>query len=569
MKNKTKGLLIFSIASLIFILLAIYAMLNMSYTANEPIYIMAGYYYITEGETFYTGHPILTHIISALPLLFIDVDVPDPETIYHPFEFARKDWLYYEDNDADTIMFWARLPFLFLSLLFAWYLFRWVKELYGLFPGTIALIFYIFNPDIIWDSVVVMTDMAVAGFMFISCYYLWKYCKEERKLHLILTGMFFGLAISTKSTALFILPVYLAMFLLYRKTEKKKQSCKDIFTIGILALILFSLMGIADIAPTYNQENPFYFQSEGSRSEERLESIAKEFTENTFLQNIIVTSLKDIPVPGSASVQAYISQFKHRADGHLQYFWGEYTQHGVWYYYLGAYLIKTPLALLICFFISIIAWKKLKTKEKADNWIPFIAIGILFFIFSFILKLNIGLRHTLIILLFMIVCSAKVFQWQKWENFFSKTILCILVLWYILASLLIAPFFIPYFNELVGPEHGPEYMLDTSVDFGQDLKTLKEYMEEKNITTIKLRYSGFERPEYRNISYELLECEPSTGIIAVSVNVLYGQFWQEGTENDFNWECFAWLREREPIERVGYSIYIYNITEQNIQKSPK
>ncbi len=564
MKPKTKAKIIFFCASIIFILLCIYTLKNMSYTDNEPIYIMAGYYYITEGETFYTGHPILTHIISALPLLFIEVDTPDPAEIYHPFEFSRKEWLYYGDNNPDQIIFLARLPFIFLSLVFAWYLFRWTRELFGLVPGAVALFFYIFNPDIIWNSVVVMTDMAVAGFMFISCYYLWKYLKEEKKRHLILTGIFFGLAISSKSTALFILPVYLAMFILYRKKDLKKI-LKDSVYIGLIAILLFSLMGLAEIAPIYNQENPFYFKYEGSRSDERLQTLAEDYTENELFQKIIIVSLRDIPLAGASSIQAYVSQFKHAVDGHAQYFLGEYNQHGVWYYYLGGYLIKTPIVLLLSFALSFVFWKKLKAKDWKDELTLLLPIGITLIIFSLILRLNLGLRHTLLILLFMMLCAAKVYQWEKWKSKIWKWCLGIFLIWYMLSSLIIAPYYIPYFNEFVGQNNGPEYMLDTSVDLGQDLINLKEFMDTNNITEVKLRYGGFENATERNISYTpLTSCEPEKGIYAISVNVLYGQFWHEGIKPDFNFTCYAWLREMEPIERIGYSIYIYNITETDI-----
>ncbi|MBI5797306.1 glycosyltransferase family 39 protein [Candidatus Woesearchaeota archaeon] len=558
MNNKNKSLLIFAIAAIIFLSIGVYTIKHTSYTVSEPIYVMAGYYYLTEHQTFQTGHPIATHILSAIPLLFIHIDKPEASAIYHPFEFARNDFLYYGNNNPDTIMFLARLPFLLLSLLFAWYIFRWTKELYGLFPGTIALILYIFNPDIIGSSILVMTDIAVAGFLMISCYYLWKYFKTEKRKHLILTGIFFGLAISSKSTAIFIIPAYLLMFFMYRKAEGFKWNLKKLAIIALLGVLIFSSINIFDFAPVYNQNNPFYTQSEGSRTEERLQNITEAYTSNPLLQKIIIFSLEKVPIPGSSSLAAYAVQIKHSGDGQAQYLFGDYSAHGVWYYYLFVFAVKTPIPLLILFLISICLLMKEKGnwKEKITLLLPITVIG---FIFSFIVRLNLGLRHVLIILFFIIIISASAFQWKRYKKKIIPILLLLLVIWYIAESIWIAPSYLAYFNEFIGPENAPDYLIDDSLDLGQDLIKLGTYVHENNITSLKLKYSGFEKPEYRDINYENLSCEETNGTIAVSVNALYGgKFWYEGDQK-INQDCYAWLREKEPIAKIGYTIYVYSL----------
>jgi len=51
-----------------------------------------------------------------------------------------------------------------------------------------------------------------------------------------------------------------------------------------------------------------------------------------------------------------------------------------------------------------------------------------------------------------------------------------------------------------------------------------------------------------------LQCEPSTGIIAIGVDkLIYAKGDPPG--------CYEWIKEYEPIEKIGYSIFIYNITK--------
>ncbi|MEK6868037.1 MAG: hypothetical protein AABX98_04390, partial [Nanoarchaeota archaeon] len=65
--------------------------------------------------------------------------------------------------------------------------------------------------------------------------------------------------------------------------------------------------------------------------------------------------------------------------------------------------------------------------------------------------------------------------------------------------------------------------------------------------------------DYRDFQIASVPCTPHPGIFVVSVNNLY-----DLTQNREG--CFDWLRAREPTERIGYSIFIYNITDSNLQE---
>src|SRR3989338_6029811 len=411
MRARLKILIIFVLAFLLFFSLGIYTLLHTSTIISEPIYVMSGYYYLVSGETFNTGHPLLTNIIAAVPLLFLDIDIPNPTEIEHPFEFARNDWLYYGDNDLDTILFWSRIPFLFLSFFFVYYVFRWVRELYGLLSAAFALLLYIFNPDVLWSSTVVMTDLSVAGFMFISCYYLWKYLKTEKKWQFFLWGLFFGLALASKSTALFVIPIYFALYFLH-KGFPIKIFIRDFFLLGCVALLIFSLVHIRDIHPIYDASNPFYAQSSEFRTDERLYELTEEFTNNTYLQRISFFVLHDISVPGASSLTAYAAQFRHSVSGHSQYFMGEYSSHGVWYYYFFEYLVKTPLPFLLILLFSIFFFMKVKAKEWKDELSLLLPIFIFFlfcfcYIFFFLFFLH---RLTLLTLMELFLLKKRLFM---------------------------------------------------------------------------------------------------------------------------------------------------------------
>jgi hypothetical protein len=50
--------------------------------------------------------------------------------------------------------------------------------------------------------------------------------------------------------------------------------------------------------------------------------------------------------------------------------------------------------------------------------------------------------------------------------------------------------------------------------------------------------------------------KPKPGTYAISVNMLLGFFWTPEYEN-----YFQYFREREPVAKAGYSIFIYEVKE--------
>jgi hypothetical protein len=138
-----------------------------------------------------------------------------------------------------------------------------------------------------------------------------------------------------------------------------------------------------------------------------------------------------------------------------------------------------------------------------------------------------------------------------------------LVGWFVISSLFISPHYLAYFNELVGgPDRGHQYLLDSNIDWGQDLKLLSMYVKEHNIDKIHLAYFGWDSCANRGIKCEQLGCSPRAGVLAVSVNNLVGLYPAMA-------KCLAWLREFKPIKKIGYSIFVYNLEENDMARLGK
>jgi hypothetical protein len=133
----------------------------------------------------------------------------------------------------------------------------------------------------------------------------------------------------------------------------------------------------------------------------------------------------------------------------------------------------------------------------------------------------------------------------------------------------IAPHHLAYFNEFVGgPDQGYRYLSDSNLDWGQDLKGVKAYIDEKEIATIYLSYFGTASPSYYGIRYQYVPPgynlewpQPSDKvpeselrkILAISVFNLQDVYHPDKP-------LFRWLWRREPVAKIGYSIFVYDLS---------
>jgi hypothetical protein len=152
--------------------------------------------------------------------------------------------------------------------------------------------------------------------------------------------------------------------------------------------------------------------------------------------------------------------------------------------------------------------------------------------------------------------------------------------WYVAGTALLHPHYLAHFNELAGgPSEGYHWLAESNLDWGQDLKGLKRYMDERDIDHIRLGYFGSGDADYYGISYDYLpsiglppkragekwwyELDPeqarpldlAPGLVAVSANLVVAPGW---IGERFG-SIYEPLRELEPIDSVGYSILIYDI----------
>src|SRR5258708_6864150 len=110
-------------------------------------------------------------------------------------------------------------------------------------------------------------------------------------------------------------------------------------------------------------------------------------------------------------------------------------------------------------------------------------------------KLNIGLRHILPVYPFALMLCAVALAWL-WRRKL-KAVVIALGLLNLFEFARVYPHPLAGFNTLAGgPANGYRLLVDSNLDWGQDLKGLKHWMDAHDVTHINLAYFGTADPAY-------------------------------------------------------------------------
>jgi len=131
------------------------------------------------------------------------------------------------------------------------------------------------------------------------------------------------------------------------------------------------------------------------------------------------------------------------------------------------------------------------------------------------------------------------------------------------------PHQLAYFNELVGgPEQGYHYLGDSNVDWGQNLKRVKAFMEREGVPIIYLSYFGTAPPGYYGIRYQYvpgswpLEWPPPSDLVPAELRRKLLIISAVNLHEIFSHDdpLFKWLQNRKPVARIGYSMFVYDLS---------
>jgi hypothetical protein len=269
------------------------------------------------------------------------------------------------------------------------------------------------------------------------------------------------------------------------------------------------------------------------------------------------------------------------------YLGGEWRQEGWWYYYLYALAIKVPLGVWMLAILA--AFLGVARRGYASNWrdeLTVLAPAIV--VLSFVSSqtgFNHHSRYVLPIFPFLFIWISKVARAFERKERGTTLFIGAAAAWAIASSLSVYPHSLSYFNELVGgPANGSAYLVDSNIDWGQDLLYLRDWLKaHPEAQPLGLVYFGMVDPRVAGIEFTLPpkgetnpeeqlgpnahEIGPRPGWYAVSVMMMRGYSYPipdgKGHQKSFPLHSFSYFKHFQPVAHAGWSIDVYHITPED------
>ena len=556
-------------AILLFFFLALDSMIGDSPTMDEQNHIARGLAYLRTGDPrLSVEHPPLVNVLSALPLLTMpEIELPldqaswqrqPPDVFWYQFaeEFL---WGVNRDLDIQKMLFLSRLPVVYLTIGLALVSWHFARRLWGGLVPLAALLFLLFDPNILAHGRYVTTDVGGTLFITLATYLLWRMWRMDNWTWQtwLAAAIGLGLAFGSKLSSLAFIPIWLILSLLplYGSVggtywHEAGRRFMQFLSAGIASiLVVWLIFGF--------EWGHFLFFGESLSDLNRFSGPMPTFWSG--IERIL-----------------FLSQ-----GGRPSFLMGQFSDHGFPLYFPVAFAVKTPLLTLVLFFTAAACLLLIARTRKTAVFL--LVPIVLYFAMSTASALNIGYRHLLPILpyIYLLIAglvSPAFLSWVKDRGerrpflaYAPYTLLFLLVLGLLVIDARIHPHYLSTFNSLAGgPQNGSRILVDSNIDWGQDLLRLQEWMADNDVQTVKLGWFGTADPDYYGLVYEPLPgsprqpfyglwteppfdtTAPAPGTYAISASALWELPLAEKN-------VYPWFRAREPDDRVGYSILIYEV----------
>lgn len=487
---------------------------------DEVIYPAVGTIYWKTGDIRINNvHPPLQKYISSLPLLAHGVNVPMNINPEKTDEWRVGYQFFFLDNkNAPQLVFLARLPTILFTVIMVGILFWWTTRKYGFEAGILSSVLLAFDPLLLANGALAMNDIFVTFFMFLSCLSFIKFV-EGKKWAVIPAGIFAGLAITCKLSGIILAPIFIFWFFWKRHTDLRGNKNNWGRTLAEGTALLF--LTILTILLVYRFD---------------FDNISRAITITSDIHGKKPAGFLLGPIYGMAT----------------------------WIYYPVALLIKTPIPIILIWIFSFFCLFKIKPKPTQAFF--YLGASLIIFLFAMASRNYFGLRYILPALPLMSLFVGMVYSKMNLQKK-EKCILWSLVGWLILESIFIHPHYMAYFNQLIGgSSQGYKWLDGSNQDWGQDISELNRYLKKEGDPYIYMGYVGSNFPEAWGVTYQdvispaltsgyrqntIHPVEINRELLVVSANL---------RSNPDMKQVYAWLDHKKPIAFIGYTLFIYDVT---------
>lgn len=501
----------------------IFAMRRTSATFDEIAPIAVGAYGWETGDwTRMTRFPPVMQYLYGVPGYLARPKYP-AQFVDH-YMYARE-FLWQSGNDAESLIFRARLVTACFAGVLIILTFAFTRSYFEDRTALLAAALVAFLPDVLAHGGIAYNDLPLAT-AFLAA--LWAIDGSVRNPSIAsgaLAGLLASLALGIKHSAFALGPVAIVLIVLEALGREDRRAwgkrIAPALGIGVLAgYLLQVILYRGDLALLYL-------------------------------------------IDGTGALREHLSEGHGTPDPS-----GSPIADAGWYFYPRTFLLKTPVAFQLMLLLGIAGgilslrtdWRRKVSTGPARV----LLVGVLLFGFALIRSnLVIGFRYALPVLPLLAILAAAgcMVLWSRARAY--RVAIVGLAIVSAASTLSFYPHFIAYSSEYPpGPDRAYEQLFDSSLDWGQSLIALREFMQAEKVDVVYLGYFGSALPEGYGIRYVPLPSffplspQPPSAqnpkFAVVSATLLAGRYVSADTYRE--------PREKlRPYRVLGHNLFVYEV----------
>ncbi len=555
-----------------------------SQTTDEAVHLVAGRSYWQTGNfSINPEHPSLFKLWSSLPLALLPHS--QIQTSTNTWK-TRNEWIiaaeYLYTGPAQAfyngrfLLFLGRwqMMLIWLGLIITMASTSWRR--WGPWTSVAVTTLIAYDPNFLGHGHLVTNDVAMA-FAYLGTFLAldW-FTSKPRWSRLAIFSTVFALAQLTKFSAVILwlfIPLVMAIAILYRRPImtwrwwwRSILACIIVTSIATWASYDFQFTRITSdptIAHLW-QERAKIVNTDGLLSVPAYTRLFVRLSNPSSMTGQLMDTVQHWSVPTYWYWRGLFSDASHNAYGHSGFLLGHASTQGWWDYFPVAIAVKAPLLLLLSVLAGTIVLLIESMRNRRRPWrqrypFTFWIFGfppLAFLAWSMTSHINIGVRHVFPVYVFLPFTIVAVLRYlQHYRPKLVPAIALSVSIITVIVATSAWPNTIGYYNALAGGTNdGHRIVLDSNLDWNQDIWRLKNFLHQQQFSDIHIALFGsIPTPTLFPNALPILNDQQihdglrPTGIVIISAGILYDVH-----------GSLTWYRTQPARWRIGSSMYIYD-----------
>lgn len=523
----------------------------MSATYDEPYHLAIGAYYWKLGDP-RMAQSFLPGVLGALAGGLQVPEVP-PDVWRLPDMNALGGYaLYGEGRDAAQLLGRARLSSCCQGVLVGLLVLAWSTRLWGRAGGLLSLTAFCFCPNMVAFGSLVTTEMPVTLGFLLSLATLELLRHEPRPRWAAGHGVALAYALLCKASALLCLPLGVAVL---ARRPSRRLGLALLGAWSLAYLLIWAFFGFR--FEKWTEPRPELYMPQKLALSGAWGKVGRPLWEHKLAPEPLLAGWTD----------------NLAALNRVGFLNGSWSRGGRWFFFPTLFTMKLPAGLLVLVLASLPGWRRA----------PLLALALVtYWALALSQELNIGFRHVVPTLPWLYILAGSVVRW--------RLLALVAALALALESLASAPQELAFVNFLWGgPTSGYRRITDSSLDWGQDLGRSAAWLGKNPAQPCYFAYFGSAWPDYYGVQATMLPTpgplRGGTYLISATAlqlpylsETLWAGPWTPALEEKYRREhdpaergrlrfarlCSV-LRDREPDDRIGWTILVYRLTDREVQ----